>query len=132
MQPTVQAITSTSPTDLDQPTIREAGRQRHGQDGHNPDAPSLLDYINAQTKAAAPVNQTSPTDRLRVDLKAKLAIWPKGTHKRLAERVGLKSCTLSNFLSKGGPRYSPNACAEGLLREWVDGRLDLDQGRNAA
>lgn len=91
----------------------------------------IEDYL-AVKSVATPNNQTSPADRLRADLKAKLATLPKGTHKRLAERVGVKSCTLSNFLSKGGSRYSPNACAEGLLREWADGRLDLDQGRNAA
>jgi hypothetical protein len=133
-QPAAQSEDTTSSTDINQPTIRQAGRQRHHvghDDGRDTGVWDIEEYL-ATKAATTAINQTSPTDRLRADLKAKLATMPKGTHARLAARVGVKSCTLSNFLSKGGSRYSPNACAEGLLREWVDGRLDLDHGRNAA
>ncbi|HLO78348.1 MAG TPA: hypothetical protein VK196_17970 [Magnetospirillum sp.] len=133
-QPTAQSEDTTSPANLPQPVSQPAERQRHrvGHDeGRATGVWDIEEYL-ATKSATTATNQTSPTDRLRADLKAKLATMPKGTHARLAARVGVKSCTLSNFLSKGGSRYSPNACAEGLLREWVDGRLDLDHGRNAA
>ena len=87
----------------------------------------LVDLLGGKPSSAV-----APVDQLRAATKTRLASETKGTHTRLAAWLGISSCTLSNFLSKGGPRYHLNTCAEGRLREWVDGHLDLAPTGDAA
>lgn len=97
---------------------------------HDPRQLDLVAFVEQQT--GKPSSSVAPVDQLRTATKGRLATSPKGTHTRLAAWLGISSCTLSNFLSKGGARYQLNTCAEGRLREWVDGHLDLAPTGDAA
>ncbi|CAA7620410.1 hypothetical protein MCP1_290033 [Candidatus Terasakiella magnetica] len=129
--PTTQAITLPSPADLDQTSNRQAGRQHHGQDEHNSEAPSLLDFIDAQNEnaVAATINPSSPADRLRDSAKAKLATSERGTQKALALLIGVSPSHLSNFL---GGRFSLTNGAVAMLQDWLDGRKVIASPKEAA
>lgn len=126
-----KAVSVAAPIDTDQPTIRQAGRQRHGQDEPNHDAPSLLDLIDAQKAKAemATVNQASPIDRLRECVRAKLATSAKGTQKTLALLIGVSPPHLSNFL---GGRFGLTNRAAAMLQDWLDGRIVTASPKDAA
>ena len=117
-------VDATTSTDLDQPTIRPAGRQsshcRHS-DGRDPRVWDIEDFL-ANKLEEQPALQTTPADKLRVGLKARLAASPRGTHKRLAGLVGVSSPHLSNFLAGN---FGLNHGALARLQEWLDGKLIL-------
>lgn len=120
---------TTSPTDLDRTTSQPAGRhrQRH-DDGRNIGVWDIEEYL-ATKAATAPVNQTSPTDRLRESVKSKLATSAKGTQKALALLIGVSPCHLSNFL---GGRFGLTNRAVAMLQDWLDGRIVIAPPKEAA
>ena len=114
--PIVQTI------DSDLPTDQQAGRQRRypqPDDGRDPKVVDLEDLI-ALNSDRSTADQPSPAERLRADLKVKMATAPKGTQKALARLVGVSPSHLSNFL---GNRFSLNHGALAQLQEWIDGKL---------
>lgn len=103
-----------------QPTIA-AGRQRRrrqqddGRDNGTIDIEDLLKVMPNPKLGPAP---TSPIDRLRDSLKAKLATAPKGTQKRVADLAHVSPCHMSNFLAG---KFGLNPGALAVVRQFTEG-----------